>query len=107
MVKSFQDLHDLVRSEIERYLAENPEASISFSIADNGSCTMLNELNKNKFVFMFARFGKEYKVGFAFYEGAGFNRDPVWIDDIEDSGFDENFMRTLITEHLILDTQTF
>lgn len=99
MVESYEDLHQLVSLEIENYLAQHEGASIKFEVAENGSCSMSNTENNNKFVFMFARFGDEHKVGFAFYEG--FDPNPCWIDDVSNDGFDKNFMQTLITEHLM------
>ncbi|RUM91316.1 MAG: hypothetical protein DSZ27_06685 [Thiomicrospira sp.] len=99
MVESYEELHQLISSEIENYLAQHEDASIKFDIAENGSCSMSNTENSNKFVFMFARFGEEYKVGFAFYEG--FDPNPCWIDDVSNDGFDSNFVQTLIVEHLM------
>ena len=99
MIKTHEDLHQLVSTEIERYLAEHPEASITFEVAENNSCSMKNTQNDHKFVFLFARFGDEYKVGFALYKG--YDPNPCWIDDIEHEGFDQNFMQILIKEHLI------
>jgi hypothetical protein len=99
VIETYDDLHKLVTSEIEKYVKENQQASIKFEVSDNGSCVMQNNSNGNKFKFMLARFGDEYKVGFAMFEG--YQPQPVWIDDVLSSSFDENFMNTLITEHLV------
>ncbi len=99
MIETYDDLHKLVTSEIEKYVKENEQASIKFVADENGSCVMMNNSNGNKFKFMLARFGDEYKVGFALFEG--YQPQPVWIDDVLSSSFDEKFMNTLITEHLV------
>ncbi|MDG6778129.1 hypothetical protein QCB44_05365 [Thiomicrorhabdus sp. zzn3] len=99
MIETYNDLHKLITSEIEQYLQNNDQVSIKFEIADNGSCVMQNNSNGNKFKFMLARFGDEYKVGFAFFEE--YQPQPVWLDDVLSSSFDENFVKTLICEHLV------
>jgi hypothetical protein len=99
MVQTYQDLHELVSSVVDRFLATDAEATIAFEIEENGLCSMTNKRNGNKFKFMFARFGDEYKVGFAFFEA--YQPQPVWIDDVLNTNFDVGFVNTLITEHLI------
>ncbi|QCU90054.1 hypothetical protein [Thiomicrorhabdus sediminis] len=99
MIQTFDDLHQLIQSQIEKYKAEDAEASIKFEIADNGSCTMYNNSNGSKFKFMLAKFGDEYKVGFAMFDGQ--QPSPIWIDDVLSGNFDENFAYTLIKDHLM------
>lgn len=99
MVRTYDGLHQIVSSAIETYLKENETKSISFEIADNGSCSMFYAENGNKMTFMLAKFSDEYKVGFAFFEGG--ESQPDWLDDVFNTEFKEAFVINLITEQLL------
>lgn len=103
MIQSYDELYKLIQAAIESYSNNEDAVEITFSINDNATCEMKNKANGKKFVLMFARFGDEYKVGFAFYEPdpLGGTGSPDWIEDIFNHEFDENFAQTLITEHLV------
>lgn len=103
MIESYDDLYAVVTSAIDEYSKQDDAVEIDFIKNENGTCELKNKENGKKFVLMFARFGDEYKVGFAFYEPdqyGGF-RDPEWIEDIFNHEFDQTFAMTLITEHLL------
>ncbi|QKI89989.1 hypothetical protein [Thiomicrorhabdus xiamenensis] len=100
MIQTYEQLHQLIATQLQNYMAqEDTSATFSFESEENGSCTVSNKSNGIKFKFMLAKFGDEYKVGFAMFEG--YQPQPVWIDDILSSNFDENFVDTLINEHLV------
>lgn len=99
MVQTYEELHEQVSSVLGRFLASDNQAAITFNIEESGLCALKNQSNGNQFKFMLARFGDEYKVGFAFFEA--YQPQPVWIDDVLNANFDEGFINTLITEHLI------
>ena len=106
MIESYEDLYQTVQAGIANYKqAADEAANIEFVKNDNGSCTMVNKDNGKKFVLMFARFGDEYKVGFAFYEPAPFGGegDVAWIEDLSNEEFSEKSVQILIAEHLIDD----
>lgn len=106
MIESYEDLYKTVQAGIATYQEAAEEvANVEFVKNDNGTCSMINKDNGKKFVLMFARFGDEYKVGFAFYEPAPFGGegDVEWIEDLTSEEFTEQSVQTLITEHLIAD----
>ena len=101
MIQSYQELHDTVAGAISKYLADNAQQKIEFEVLDNGSCTMTNLINGNKLSFILAKFGNEFKVGFAFFEKD--ELQPDWFDDAFNTEFDEQFVINLITEQLLPD----
>ncbi len=101
MVQTFDQLHQTVSTAISQFLESNAETSIDFVIADNGSCSMTNHTNGNKISFMLAKFGSEFKIGFAFFEKD--EEQPDWLDDTFNTEFDEKFVTNLITEQLLPD----
>ena len=107
MIQSYDDLYTTIESSIEQYSKTEDSVEMVFQKNDNGTCVMMNKANRKKFVFMFAKFGDEYKVGFALYipDAYGAAPNPEWIEDIFHNEFDTRFVQTLITEHLIADGQ--
>lgn len=103
MIESYDDLYQILQTAIDKYSQTEGAEEIVFIKNENGTCEMKNQQSGKKFVMMFARFGDEFKVGFAFYEPApyGGTGTPEWIEDIFNHEFDENFAETLITEHLV------
>lgn len=101
MIQTYEQLHQTVEKAVNKYLQADDEAKISFDIADNGSCAMTNQANGNKLSFMLAKFGNEFKVGYAFFEKD--EPQPDWLDDVFNTEFDENFVTNLITEQLLPD----
>ncbi len=108
MIGSYNDLYETVLSAVESYSKEDESAEIVFEKNDNGTCSMTNKLNGSKFVLMFARYGDEYKVGFALYvtDAYGGMKDPEWIEDIFNHEFDEKFIHILIAEHLVKSVES-
>lgn len=106
MITTYEQLHQLISKQLDKYLqqAENKEGFL-FEVEDNGSCTMTNKNNGVKFKFMLAKYEDEYKVGFAMFEG--YNPNPIWIDDLLSSNFDENFVDILIDEHFIPEPESY
>jgi hypothetical protein len=105
MIESYADLYALVEATTDEYNQNNADI-LSYQVNDNATCEVGNKQTRSKFVFMFARFGDEYKVGFAFYQPdeLGGIRDPEWIEDVFNDEFDATFMKTLINEHLVIST---
>jgi len=105
VIESYEDLYQTIMSSIEQYSKTEDAVEMEFTKSDNGTCTMMNKLNRKRFVFMFAQFGDEYKVGFALYipDQYGAAKNPEWIEDIFNNEFDNRFVQTLITEHLVPD----
>lgn len=101
MVQTYNDLHSLVDNTQQSYTASHNDISLEFAIADNGSCSLTYPTNGNKMLFMLAKFGNEFKVGFAFFEEG--EQAPDWMDDIFNHEFNEKFITTLIEEHLLQD----
>lgn len=103
MIENYDDLYVTIQAAIEAYSQTEGAAEIVFTKNDNATCEMKNTKTGHKFVLMFARFGDEFKVGFAFYEPDpyGGTRSPEWVEDIFNHEFDAAFATTLITEHLI------
>ncbi|MDX1348118.1 MAG: hypothetical protein R3189_07695 [Thiomicrorhabdus chilensis] len=103
MVQGYDDLYEVVQSAIENYMEQEDAVEIAFEKNDNHSCSMINKQNRKKFVLMFAKYGDEYKVGFAFYEPDEYGavKSPSWIEDLFNYDFDANFVQHLITEHLV------
>jgi hypothetical protein len=107
VIENYNDLYTTLESAIEEYSKEEGAVEVAFKKNENGTCTVTNKENGNHFVFMFAQFGDEYKVGFAFYvpDQYGGVKEPEWIEDIFNHEFDQRFVLTLITEHLTSQTQ--
>lgn len=101
MIQNYDELHQTVSTAIEEFLQSNDDAKIEFEIADNGSCSMTNQINGNKMSFMLAKFGNEFKVGYAFFEKD--EQQPDWLDDVFNTEFDGKFVINLITEQLLPD----
>lgn len=103
MIQSYDDLYAAVLSALDDYSKQKGAVEIVFSQNDNGTCEFKHKANGKKFVLMFARFGDEYKVGYAFYEPDPYGgyADPEWIDDCLHDEFDQKFVTTLIEEHLL------
>lgn len=99
MIHTYEDLHRLVASVLPAFSNQEDKAKLALQIEENGLCAVTNQHNGHRFKFMLARFGEEYKVGFAFYEA--YQPQPVWIDDVLSSSFDEGFIQTLFQSHLI------
>lgn len=99
MLKTYDDLHQVVSSALETYTQANKELSFRFAIAENHSCSILNEGNNQKMVFMLAKFAEEYKVGFAFFESGEIQ--PDWMDDIYANDFNATFVKNLIEGNLL------
>jgi hypothetical protein len=109
VIESYEDLYETVTSVIDVYSKEEGAAEIVFGKNENGTCTMTNKQNGNKFVLMFARYGDEYKVGFAFYVTdayGGKRNSPEWVQDSFSREFDDNFIRILIDDHLLNEYKT-
>lgn len=103
MIQSYDDLYQTVEAVVAEFEPQEGTTEIVFSKNENATCEIKNKANNKKFVLMFARFGDEYKVGFAFYEPdpyGGFT-NPEWIDDLSHEDFDQNYVKNLINEHLI------
>lgn len=103
MIESYDDLYKTLQSAIDRYSEMDNAEKIDFIKNENATCELKHSVSGKKFVLMYARFGDEYKVGFAFYEpdaNGGVN-NPEWIEDINSDEFDENFVITLMTEHFV------
>lgn len=105
MIQNYDDLYATVLSAIETYSTLEGAIEVTFEKNDNGTCKIKNQKNGKHFVLMFAKFGDEYKVGFAYYEPDAYGAapNPEWIEDIFNNEFDERFVITLITEHLAAD----
>ncbi|WP_319379813.1 hypothetical protein [Thiomicrorhabdus sp.] len=106
MIQSYQDLYTTVQSAMAEYAKDEESAEIVFKSSDNGTCELKNKVNSKKFVLMFARYGDEYKVGYAYFEPdayGGFG-NPEWIEDISNDEFTPKFVVTLIKEHLLEDS---
>ncbi len=105
MIESYDDLYATVQSAIESYATTDGAVEIVFEKNDNGTCAMKNKQTGKKFVLMFAQFGDEFKVGFAYYEPDAFGAapNPEWIEDVFNDEFDERFIHTLISEHLAVE----
>lgn len=103
MIESYNDLYTTIESAIAEYSKTDGAVEIVFEKNDNGTCTIKNKVTGKKFVMMFAKFGDEYKVGFAYYEPDAYGAapNPEWIEDIFNHEFDTRFVNTLITEHLV------
>ena len=105
MIQTYDDLYKTIESSIEHY-SKTPDAmEMAFKKNDNKTCTLTNKRNGKYFVFMFAQFGHEYKVGFAYYvpDQYGGAKSPEWIEDIFNHEFNGQFVYTLINEHLVHD----
>lgn len=101
MIQTYEELHETVSTAIDEFLLENPNEGIDFEILENGSCAMTNQTNGNKISFILAKFGNEFKVGFAFFEKG--EVQPDWFDDAFNTEFDQQFVTNLITEQLLVD----
>lgn len=104
MIQNYDDLYKMVSTTVENYSKEDTSVEIFFTKNENKTCELKNKQNGNKLVFMFARYGDEYKVGFALYtanEYGGVANNPEWIEDILNTDIDEKFVYTLISEHLM------
>ncbi|HHS99707.1 MAG TPA: hypothetical protein ENK73_02515, partial [Thiomicrospira sp.] len=66
MIESYNDLYTTIESAIAEYSKTDGAVEIVFEKNDNGTCTIKNKVTGKKFVMMFAKFGDEYKVGFAY-----------------------------------------
>ena len=102
MIETYADLHKLVEENMDSFMANNPDELLEFGIAENASCSITYPKNGNKMLFMLAKFGHEYKVGFAFFEEG--EKAPDWMDDIFNHEFNGKFINTLIEEHLLKDS---
>ncbi|MBF6056719.1 MULTISPECIES: hypothetical protein [Thiomicrorhabdus] len=103
MIQSYDDLYITVQSAMAEYAKGEDAAEIVFKTNDNGTCELKNKANSKKFILMFARYGDEYKVGYAYFEPdayGGFS-NPEWIEDISHDEFTPKFVITLINEHLL------
>ncbi|KUJ72890.1 hypothetical protein [Thiomicrospira sp. WB1] len=105
MVRSYQDLHAIVQQAQSEYSKEHTEASIAFDVPDDmpeGACALANSDNRKKAVFILARFGEEYKVGYALYEPDELSKlQPVHLADVNHDEFDAAFVIHLIDEFLV------
>ena len=101
VITTYEGLHQTVKAGLEAFLAGRPDCHIGFEIADNGACAMTNSDNGNKLSFMLAKFGDEFKVGFAFFEKG--EAQPDWFDDAYNTEFDQQFVLNLIKEQLMVD----
>jgi len=100
MVHSYDDLYKLIQKSLDTYSKEHGlEDQFIFTVEDSGVCKVWNKANEVSFKFMLAQYEDEYKVGFAKFEG--YNPNPIWIDDLLSSNFDEDFLAILIDEHII------
>jgi len=79
MIRDYEQLHQAVKDAISTFF-DAQAIELAFSIADNGSCSVLHPTTQKKFTFMLAKFGDEIKVGFAFFEAG--EAQPDWIDDL-------------------------
>jgi len=105
VIQNYDDLYKTIESSMESYLKSEGAVEMAFKKNDNKTCTLTNKQNGKHFVFMFAKFGDEYKVGFAYYvpDQYGAAKSPEWIEDIFNHEFDIQFVYTLINEHLLPD----
>ena len=104
MIESYDDLYEAVTSAIDSFKKKNESVEIIFGKNENGTCFISNKQNGNKMVLMFARYGKEFKVGYAFYATdayGGMSSGPAWVQDSFSHSFDEDFIHILIVDHLM------
>jgi len=104
VIESYNELYEAVTSAIDSYMKKNESSEIIFGKNENESCFISNKQNGNKLVFMFARYGEEFKVGFALYVTdpyGGMSSGPEWVQDSFSHCFTEEFIHILIDDHLI------
>jgi hypothetical protein len=99
MVENYTDLHQLIASAVTTYTQNDESVSLTSEVAANQTCTLLDQSSGNKLVFMLAKFGDEFKVGYAFFSKG--EREPEWIDDIFVDEFDEKYVLELIKDHIL------
>lgn len=103
MIHNNEELYNTVQAAVEAYRNEHENANIELKPEPNGRFAMVNNDTGFKFVFMFAKFGDEYKVGFAFYTCNALKHYEVdWIDDVFHDEFNEAYVTELIDTHLML-----
>lgn len=106
MIQNYEQLHQLITKAFNNYIEKSDiEAQLTFQIEDSGIVIINNKTNGRTFKFMLAKFGEEYKVGFALIEQ--YQPKPEWIDDILSSNFDENFIISLFDAHLVSTEESF
>ncbi|MDR9497919.1 MAG: hypothetical protein RI556_01985 [Hydrogenovibrio sp.] len=105
MVNSYEALHAIVQQALSDFADDHSEAAIAFEIPKDmpeGACALANAVNRKKAVFILARFGDEYKVGYALYEPDELSKlQPVHLADVNHDEFDAVFVIRLIEDFLI------
>ena len=105
MVQSYEALHAIVQQAQSEYSEEHTGASIAFEIPNDmpkGACALVNAANRKKAVFILARFGDEFKVGYALYEPDELSKlQPVHLADVNHDEFDLTFVTRLMNEYLL------
>lgn len=105
MVNSYEALHAIVQQAQSEYSKEHTEASIAFEVPKDmpeGACALVNMTNRKKAVFILARFGDEYKVGYALYEPDELSKlQPVHLADVNHDEFDVSLVARLMKEYLL------
>jgi hypothetical protein len=105
MVNSYEALHAIVQQAQSEHAEHHPETSMAFDIPKDmpeGACALINAANRKKAVFILARFGEEYKVGYALYEPDELSKlQPVHLADVNHDEFDAAFVTHLIQEFLL------
>jgi hypothetical protein len=99
MIENYTDLHQLIASAMDTYAQSDESVSLDFEVAENQTCAMIDQSSGNKIIFMLAKFGDEFKVGYAYFSKG--EREPEWIDDTFTDEFDENYVLELIKEHIV------
>lgn len=101
MIQSYEDLYQQIKLVTDAYAQLEDSVPVAVEVAKNNTCSVTNQANGSKIVFMLAKLGDDLKVGYAYFSQG--EREPEWIDDAEVESVDESFLLTLIKEQLIAE----
>ncbi len=90
MIEQAQDLYDLINK------VADADETLRAEQMPNGAIAL--HYQTKKLVFMLARMDEELRVGHAYF--APFQKNPDWMDDLFADAFNEEYVDTLVEEHL-------